>query len=172
MNYPAPANCLIISNDGNFTYLLGLRGYNILLAQSQKVPSAMEGAANTLWRWSSLGLIFLLSHYGLIQVFPSALRFKLLCVLSNMNWILKKGSWGFCIIQKNESLLSCKIFSLSQWRPPLYLLRKSRGAQRASLSSPKSLRLSTGLFIVICGGCQRLQDPFSITARQHGRPSC
>ncbi|CAN0824467.1 Meiosis regulator and mRNA stability factor 1 [Linum grandiflorum] len=54
---PAPANCLLISGDGDFSealHQLRFRRYNILLAQPQNVSAPLVAAAKTVWLWTSL----------------------------------------------------------------------------------------------------------------------
>ncbi|XP_076937154.1 uncharacterized protein LOC143604617 [Bidens hawaiensis] len=54
---PAPANCLLISGDGEFSnamHQLRMRKYNILLAQPQMASVSLASAAKSVWRWTTL----------------------------------------------------------------------------------------------------------------------
>ncbi|XXG78939.1 hypothetical protein AAC387_Pa09g0112 [Persea americana] len=54
---PPPANYLLISGDRDFSnalHQLGMRRYNILLAQPQNVSAPLLAAAKSVWLWTSL----------------------------------------------------------------------------------------------------------------------
>ncbi|CAL9068195.1 uncharacterized protein LOC103970413 [Musa acuminata AAA Group] len=54
---PPPANYLLISGDRDFSnalHQLGLRRYNILLAQPPNVSQALVAAAKSVWNWKDL----------------------------------------------------------------------------------------------------------------------
>ncbi|KAF9669808.1 hypothetical protein SADUNF_Sadunf13G0002900 [Salix dunnii] len=54
---PAPANYMLISGDRDFSYALhqlGMRRYNILLAQPKTASAPLVAAAKSVWLWTSL----------------------------------------------------------------------------------------------------------------------
>ncbi|VVB06592.1 unnamed protein product [Arabis nemorensis] len=57
LDNPAPANCMLISGDRDFSdalHQLRLRRYNVLLAQPRKASVPLVHAARTVWLWTSL----------------------------------------------------------------------------------------------------------------------
>ncbi|XP_010446227.2 PREDICTED: uncharacterized protein LOC104729024 [Camelina sativa] len=57
MENKAPANIMLISGDRDFAYalhLLGMKKYNILLAQPEKASPFLIAAAKTVWFWRSI----------------------------------------------------------------------------------------------------------------------
>ncbi|KAJ6434642.1 hypothetical protein OIU84_018202 [Salix udensis] len=54
---PAPANYMLISGDRDFSYALhqlGMRRYNVLLAQPKTASAPLVAAAKSVWLWTSL----------------------------------------------------------------------------------------------------------------------
>ncbi|CAN8253930.1 unnamed protein product [Cochlearia groenlandica] len=57
LDNPAPANCMLISGDRDFSdalHQLRLRRYNVLLAQPRQASVPLVHAARTVWLWTSL----------------------------------------------------------------------------------------------------------------------